>query len=153
MLTHEGADNKRPSDNVNQFGINPALVSNVTSMTPVTEKDNQMEVHADTRESSTDNLVALLRPKKGASVTPGPKSAPISGSFPNQPPPVAALVRPPIAQAPRGFEPKDISKFPQIPTLSSEVFLDSTPTLKLVSELESMVSLFVQGLESLDNSL
>ncbi|KAM9923205.1 hypothetical protein OXX59_005321 [Metschnikowia pulcherrima] len=153
MLTHEGTDSKRPSDNVNQFGINPALVSNVTSMTPVTEKDNQMEVHADTRDSSTDNLVALSRPKKGASVTPGPKSAPISGSFPNQPPPVAALARPPRAQTPRGFEPKDISKFPQIPTLSSEVFLDSTPTSKLVSELESMVSLFVQGLESLDNSL
>ncbi|GEQ71739.1 hypothetical protein JCM33374_g5425 [Metschnikowia sp. JCM 33374] len=153
MLASEGSESKRMNENVNQFGINPALVGNVTSMTPVTEKDNQIEEQTDIRDKSTENLMALQRSKKVSAITPGPKSAPLSGSFPTQAPSSGTHPRPHQNPIPRPLSNRDSFKFPVIPSLSSEIFMDSTPVSKLVNDLENMVSLFIQGLESLESSL
>lgn len=152
VLGSEGSDPKRVNDNVNQFGINPALVGNVASMTPVTEKENQVEEQSDMKEKSIENLTSFQRPKKTVAITPGPKSAPLTGSFPTQPPPNGTLPRPSNPGA-RPLATRENPKFPTVPSLNGELFMDSTPIPKLVNELENMVSLFIQGLETLESSL
>lgn len=137
LLTNE-SELRRPNDNVNQFGINPALMGNVTSMTPVTEKENVLE--------SVDPKEKAPVKKLMASIGSGPKSAPLAGTFAipgrGQPQPLPRL---PAA--------RKAVKFPTIPQLNGELFCDTTPKAKLVSELEAMISLFTAGLESLESSL
>ncbi|OBA22877.1 Pkinase-domain-containing protein [Metschnikowia bicuspidata var. bicuspidata NRRL YB-4993] len=152
MLGSEGSEFKRPNDNVNQFGINPALVSNVASMTPVTEKDNQIEEQNDGKDKSGETI-QFQRQKKSAMATPGSKSTPLSSSFPIQPPAGGTFSRPNVFSVLKSFSSKENPKFPIIPSLHGDLFMDSTPTNKIVNELENMVTLFIQGLESLESSL
>lgn len=44
-------------------------------------------------------------------------------------------------------------KFPAIPQINNEFFIDAKSNLRLVNELESMIKLFNQGLEALEESL
>lgn len=59
-LTNDELDNnKRQNENVNQFGINAALLGNIASMTPVAEKDGPLE---DSKESSMFPRQAAKKP-------------------------------------------------------------------------------------------
>lgn len=142
-------------ENVNQFGINRALVSNVTSMTPVTEKDTQLG------DEPKEGDLAKLQQKKMALLM-GPKTAPVvsnNGSFARSsfssaastalgtPSAVSSAMASLAAIAPK------VAKFPTIPALNSELFVDSTPKAKLSHELETMIRLFSQGLDALETSL
>lgn len=109
---------------VNQFGV-PALAMNGSvSMTPVTETE------PDVRKKSH-----LL------SVPPAMNRA-TSGSFSGTIPPVS--VSPAITSN---------RTFPAIPPISAEFFIDSTPRHKLINELDTMIRLFNQGLDCLDEVL
>lgn len=146
-LTDE--EDRKNNDNVNQFGINPALVNNMTSMTPVTEKDSQP---GDTDNDSRGDPVVIQRQiqQKKISNLVGPKTAPVTG---------------PSGTNNSGFFPRNtslgnltakVSKFPSLPTippLNSEILSDTTPKAKIVNELEMMIKLFSQGLEVLESAL
>ena len=133
-LTNDEFDSKRHNENVNQFGINPAFVGNIASMTPVTEKDTQL---------SDDG--AHMRLKKPLMYL-GTKSAPAatgagavghSGSLNG--------VRTPAAW------PK--AKFPAIPAFNAELLLDLAPGGKMGQEIETLVRLLGQGIEAIDATL
>lgn len=94
------------------------------SMTPVTETE------PDVRKKSH-----LL------SVPPAMNRA-TSGSFSGAVPPVS--VSPAITSN---------RTFPAIPPISAEFFIDSTPRHKLINELDTMIRLFNQGLDCLDEVL
>lgn len=158
-LTNNEFENQQGTDsNVNQFGINPlqATYSQMT-MTPVAEKDAASlpsvgEFHdsetttslmAPARErtesiSSTSlRYYGGLQPKKlGSTVASNPifptRSTSISASPIN--------VKQPL-------------RFPAIPAINSDFFNDSTPKQKLVNELDSMIKLFTQGLEALEDNI
>lgn len=152
VLGGDGADGKRVDENVNQFGINPALVGNFTSMTPVTEKEPSMSDTSLTHDRSADNAASIQRQvhqkKMQNLVANGPKSAPISGSFGANG--SGGSLRPPSTKP---VPSRKVLKFPVIPPLIGELFLDQTPKAKLVSELESMLDLFSMGLDSIKSSL
>lgn len=142
LLSALTADDDRKPDNVNQFGINPALVNNMTSMTPVAEKDTQLG----DSEKDTPALLRQLQQKKLAAMM-GPKTAPVAsatsgvgastgGLFPRAAPPAVRL-----------------AKFPTVPTLNGELFSDATPRAKIAHELEAMLRLFSQGLDVMEAAL
>ena len=169
-LTNENTDGKKPDENVNQFGINPALVNNMASMTPVTEKDSLLG-EGETRESRADSgPVAQRHPLlKKISAMMGPKTAPVT--IPTQPnTPVFFGLRNPtltnvgISSATASASNLNAStsnanasmksdKFPKIPELNGEMFLDAVPKSRITQELENMIKLFSQGLDALESAL
>lgn len=44
-------------------------------------------------------------------------------------------------------------KFPKIPELNGEMFLDAVPKSRITQELENMIKLFSQGLDALESAL
>lgn len=140
-LTSE--EEKKLNDNVNQFGINPALVNNVASMTPVTEKDNQL---GDNEKESRAEPATTQRQQKKAMNFMGPKTAPVAGGSANN---SGFFARNPSLNNLSG---KPL-KFPTIPALNGELFSDATPRSKVAHELESFMKLFSQGLDVLESSL
>lgn len=153
-LTNE--EGKKVDENVNQFGINPALVNNMASMTPVTEKENALDEPRDIRGD------VLRQPliKKLASMM-GPKTAPVNHSAQPNPTPVFFAPRhipTQLSQSSGPFPPTNVSagkteRFPKIPELNSDMFLDTQPKDKITEELENMIRLFSQGLEALEGAL
>lgn len=122
MLPTLAADDEKKHD-INQFGINPLLVGTVALMTPVAEKDSQLE--------DPDRV-----PKKIALLS-GPKTAPAS-----------------TAAAANIYSPRNSAKkFPVIPPVNSDLFVDSASKAKIASELETMLSLFNQSLDVFKSSL
>lgn len=145
------------SENINQFGINPALVGNVTSMTPVTEKDSQLGEPLEIRDAQTRNQPSSAQKKMSAML--GPKTAPITSSaannyfVPRVNPTQAAHSGASISASTTPVSAKQPPKFPPIPPIKSELFSDSTPKANLTAELEQMLKLFSQGLDALEHSL
>ena len=153
-LTNEGIR----KDEVNQFGINPAQAANLSiSMTPVTEgtpgsKDSEPIGPGSTRERA--ETVSNLRPipRKMTSTVAAdlhsgqmntltiPRANSVSGYY-------SGTGSSPTTQPPLAI------KFPTIPPVNGEFFIDTTPKLKLVNELESMIKLFNQGLDALEDRL
>lgn len=142
-LTNE--EENKNNENVNQFGINPAMVNKMASMTPVAEKDAQL---GDTDKEIRDPalLQRQIQQKKVASLM-GPKTAPVNG---------------PAVSSSMGYFPRNPSvsnlpvkaaKFPTIPAFNSELFSDTTPRAKITQELETVMRLFIQGLEVVENGL
>lgn len=148
-------------ENVNQFGINPAQAAAIPmTMTPV----------AELRED------AVLR---GALALGAPPQAPLPQppSLPGVAPPrkrlmttieqslAPSLVQPviprqnsvlgvtsPVSQA--QLVTSTTVRFPLVPSVAPELFVDSNNLKQtLVSELETMISLFNQGLEALEDQL
>lgn len=158
-LTNE-LEGKKVDDNVNQFGINPALVNNMTSMTPVTEKENAFEEPRDLRGE------VLRQPllKKLASMM-GPKTAPVSHPAQPNATPVFFPPRHIPTQLSQASVPTTANnataataavkndRFPKIPELNSDMFLDTQAKDKITEELENMIRLFSQGLEALESAL
>lgn len=139
-LTNE-EDNK-----VNQFGINPAMVNRMASMTPVTEKDSQLgETNKEPRDVGLSQR--QIQQKKLLHLV-GPKTAPAAGNL--------------GASSGSGYFQRipslsnlnaKAAKFPAIPALNSDLFSDATPPSKITQELEAMMRLFVQSLDVVENSL
>lgn len=147
-LTGDVNDSKRQDSNVNQFGINPSLVGSVTSMTPVAEKENQLNdsVEHKPRMPDLNGAAARSNSQKRIVTTPGPASAPITGSFGTSEIPLSRN---------QSFSKSSIRKnlrFPIIPPLDGDLFMDSTPKAKIASELENLVLLFKHGLDALEES-
>lgn len=146
------------SENINQFGINPALVGNVTSMTPVAEKDSQLGEPLEVKDLQQRQQGSL---QKKISAILGPKTAPISSSNTsgnyfvtrNQPSHSVSGGSSSISASTTPLSAKQPSKFPQIPAINSELFSDSFPKAKLTGELELILKLFSQGLDALETSL
>lgn len=89
-LTNEEGGAKRQNDNVNQFGINPASLGNITSMTPVTEnpfgdepRDNVLP-RAPPQKKPPLSLLGM-KPGPVATNLTGPLTAPlpVTGQVPN----------------------------------------------------------------------
>lgn len=146
------------SENINQFGINPALVGNVASMTPVTEKDTQLGEPLDVKELQQRQQSTV---QKKLTAILGPKTAPISSSnsggnyFVPRATPAQTLTTgtTSISASTTPLSAKQPSRFPQIPAINNDLFSDSTPKSKLSGELELILKLFSQGLDALENSL
>lgn len=173
-LTNDAQDD----DNVNQFGINPAHAANMPiSMTPVTEKESPVYAvkNDDSVEKITlsvkDDVVAAqvsasaIRPHQNSILAqkktqPSPSSSTAlanglgqhqqgvgTSSFKNS---ATANLASSVASAPT----TPAVAFPTIPTLKGDLFIDSTTNKsKLVSELDSIIKLFNQGLDALETHL
>lgn len=151
-------------ENVNQFGINPALVGNMTSMTPVTEKDSQLGDSIEGKDSSVHRNGSQLVHKKTA-VLQGPKTAPISSSITasnyflprNTQQPASSVASSTnahnAAKTASQHGTRNQLRFPAIPAVNPELFSDSTPKARLAGELENMFRLFSQSLDVLEQSL
>lgn len=160
---HHNHDNLE--NNVNQFGINPAQFTNFPmTMTPVAEKENPAESEAEsgltthqnrertesTSSASGQRLYGDYHLKKFGSFT-GPNTAPISTNT------NGSNLFLPRTSSLSGASPNNTSsksvKFPIIPSINGEFFMDNTPKEKLISELDSMINLFNQGLEALEECI
>lgn len=145
------------SENINQFGINPALVGNVTSMTPVAEKDTQLGEPLDVRDLQQRQQASV---QKKISAMLGPKTAPISSSnaggnyFVTRNHPSHSISGgSSISASTTPVSAKQLPRFPQIPTINNDLFSDAFPKAKLTGELELILKLFSQGLDALESSL
>lgn len=155
-------DNNENSDNVNQFGINPAQLANFPmTMTPVAEKDNPTEVEVPEtvapvqvkekeKDATSQRFLNSVQQKKVAALS-GPSTAPITSTTtgPNVFLPRTTSLG---AASPNNLgqtEAKTI-KFPAIPAINGEFFMDSVPREKLINELDSIIKLFNQGLDALE---
>lgn len=155
-LTNEtfDVDTSHDNDNVNQFGINPSHMTQYPmTMTPVTERENPTEaVSAPATEGSETAQSRPDRHQKKFSSLLGPSTAPVSTSngllLPRNAS-FAAISPNAVAAAP--VAPK--SKFPVIPSINGEFFLDSVSKGKLLSELDVMIRLFNQGLDALESNI
>lgn len=137
-------------EGTNQFGVKPSQFGSV-SMTPVTEKDSFV--------SSGDNY------EKTESTQASRDRAESLGNInPRHPVPQRKMTAPTL-QTPSSFSitkhlgpsmspsglPKN--KFPLIPNINGEFFIDSTPKQKLIAELDSMIKLFNTGLDALEEKI
>lgn len=86
-LTNEEFETKRQNENINQFGINPASLGNIASMTPVTENP----FGDDSKENILNRPIV---PKKPPTVHLGTKSAPVINTVSN-----SGLITPGLASA------------------------------------------------------
>lgn len=145
-------NNEGNSEVTNQFGVKPSQVGSM-SMTPVTEKDAFITTQDNDKieeKVSTPQLRERVESVSGSSGRPliQPRKMTATG-----------------VQTPGGLNiPRSLSgaaspssftkpKFPIIPAIDSEFFMDSTPNLKLVGELDNMIKLFNLGLEALEERL
>lgn len=125
------------SEHINQFGINPAQVAQFPlTMTPVAERDGMNYPVGEDSEAlyQNGNKTPLSLPKPtSVSVHHLAKSSVSSSSLPGQ-------IR-------------NQSKFPPIPALKNEIFLDSTPRLEISNEVVLMIHSFNSALETFANAL
>ncbi|KAG2733325.1 hypothetical protein G9P44_004315 [Scheffersomyces stipitis] len=207
-LTNDGFSNQ-DTDNVNQFGINPAQAAPLT-MTPVTEKDtpfapphvfsenegeatsesgHQRQLSRDRAETNPQRLAGLSAQKKASISGNASVSGQVSGPGSNNSGSVTganssisnvstnntSTNNNPALTGAGGvnlFFPRTNSisnsspgglgtpvtatasgKFPTIPQINSEFFSDSSSKQKLITELDSMIKLFTQGLEALEDHI
>lgn len=141
------------NEHVNQFGINRAQVSNLPlSMTPVTEKEslsypvNDSGADTDVTNLSTQRYHTNTQPKKTAAAGPPSNSNTLASNN-------LSLTNLFLPRTTSLNDTRAPAKFPPIPSINGEFFLDSTPKHKLVNELDSMIKLFNQGLETLESSI
>lgn len=161
-------------DNVNQFGINPAHAANMPiSMTPVTEKeppqytmkneDSADKTAASTKDSATP--ASTIRPhqnsilaQKKTQPSPSSSSALSNGPTHHHHQSTNSTISKTTTPNHSLSNPTSTSTssvpFPTIPTLKGDFFIDSTTNKsKLVSELDSIIKLFNQGLDALETHL
>lgn len=152
-LTNEELDSRKQNENVNQFGINPASLGSIASMTPVTEKDNQLP--EDPKEGV---LLPRHIQKKPPLMLLGTKSAPVTCTLSNVTPFMSTSALPSAIPngTPRTLWPmqlQKLAKFPQIPAFNLELLLDLTPKAKVCQEIDNLIKLLGQGLEAIESTL
>lgn len=140
-------NNQFEEPEINQFGVKPAQVGSL-SMTPVTEKDSFIEGPNPTEDKTTpqfreraSSLSTQRTHLPQRKMTAPSIQTPNSLSIPKQ---ITSSLSPSNFQR---------NKFPTIPNINNDMFSDSTPKLKLVSELDSMIKLFNLGLEALEEKI
>lgn len=152
-LTNEGFD-----EDVNQFGINAAQALPV-SMTPVSEgnpiaKDMESYVARERTDSISQHRTLARKQTSNMSQS----STEIHTAQPN------SLPIPRAISVGSGFSPNNNGvatnittnppiKFPTIPQINGDFFIDLTPKAKLINELDNIIKLFNQGLEALEDKL
>lgn len=140
-------------DNVNQFGINPAQLANFPmTMTPVTEKENPTEVEGlEAKDTATSQRFLNSVQQKKVLALSGPSTAPVTmnPTASNMFMPRNASLGAASPSTVGAYDTKTI-KFPAIPPINEEFFLDSVPREKLVNELDTIIKLFSQGLDALE---
>lgn len=141
------------TDNVNQFGFNPAQLANFPmTMTPVTEKENPTEVEGlEAKDAATSQRFLNSVQQKKVLALSGPSTAPVTMN------PTASNMFMPRNASLGAASPSTVGandtktiKFPAIPPINEEFFLDSVPREKLVNELDNIIKLFSQGLDALE---
>lgn len=156
LTAGDGSSVSNQDENVNQFGINPAQAAGLTmSMTPVHEKELLFfdaklgDADSGGRKERSDSLLQP-RPKQTHSLanllTASVQTAPTSlnsNVFLNKTSPTTPATMP-LTSGPA---------FPAIPAIKSAFFVDSTPKLKLIADLENMISQFGIGLDILESQL
>lgn len=159
-LTHEFDLHSNPasqSDNVNQFGINPSQIGNLPlTMTPVTEKENLSYPTESVTDSEVINTSSNSRHHPAQLKKANTSSAVPTSSLPTTSNPSTInsfLPRTTSLSGAHGSREKSSQTFPQIPSINGEFFLDTTPKHKLINELDTMIKLFNQGLEALENDI
>jgi len=159
-LTHDFDLHSTPasqSDNVNQFGINPSQIGNLPlTMTPVTEKENLSYPTEGATDSEVPNISSNSRHPPTQLKKANTSSAVPTSSLPTSSNPSTInsfLPRTTSLSGAHGNREKSSQPFPQIPSINGEFFLDTTPKHKLINELDSMIKLFNQGLEALENDI
>lgn len=163
-LTHDfdphNGNQLSQGENVNQFGINPSQIGNLPlTMTPVTEKENltypgtgsenTTDSEATNTSSNPRHHPVLLKKANTSSAVP-------TSNLPTTSNPSTInsfLPRTTSLSGSNVSREKSSQSFPHIPTINGEFFLDTTPKYKLVSELDVMIKLFNQGLETLENDI
>ncbi|KAG5417362.1 KIC1 [Candida metapsilosis] len=170
-LTNEAHED----ENVNQFGINPAHAANMPiSMTPVAEKeplqfpvkndDGSEKVSTGAKEGGTST--PTIRPHQNSiSAQKKPQHSPSnSGTLSNGPSSQHHIHQSASANTTKGINhssgnssstaASSTTPFPTIPPIKNEFFVDSTTHRSmLVSELDSIIKLFNQGLDALETHL
>lgn len=158
-LTNEGFD--KQDEDVNQFGINASQAANLPiSMTPVSEGNpiaKDMESHVASTRDRTDSASQFR------SVTSRKQSSTMSGSTSDIQTSAPNNLPLPRAVSVGGISPNNAVvsnaainhplRFPTIPQINGEFFMDSTPKAKLINELDNIIKLFNQGLEALEDVL
>ncbi|KAK6457995.1 kinase-like domain-containing protein [Scheffersomyces xylosifermentans] len=154
-------------DNINQFGINPAQAAPLT-MTPVTEKEPPTFAHAPslpTQEGENDDSGHHQRHVSRDRADVPTSGNPIASSVSNLTNTSGANLFLPRTNSITNFTSNNSqqlgapasavqsTKFPTIPQISGEFFMDSSNKQKLITELDSMIKLFTQGLEALEDHL
>lgn len=156
-------------EEINQFGVKPLMG---LSMTPVTEKDSfvdssvadektptpqfrdQVGSHPRLpRKMTASSITSSVGVVAGAGVGVGVGSSAGTSTSAGLGTGIGTSAAP--APRPLGLTSPLNSKtrFPNIPDINSEFFIDSTPKQKLVNELDSLIKLFNVGLEALDEQL
>ncbi|ODV80506.1 Pkinase-domain-containing protein [Suhomyces tanzawaensis NRRL Y-17324] len=170
-LTNEQFEQGGQDENINQFGINPSQVGHVPlTMTPVTEKehpfihgeqeiDKENEQAKDKTETSGLRQMSIAPPKKPSLSGSSTNTTPVSSNqnltganlfLPRSSVSSVSSIAPSAAALSTNLQG---TKFPVIPQINGDFFIDSTPKLKLVNELDMMIRLFNQGLDSLEENL
>ncbi|KAK6465285.1 kinase-like domain-containing protein [Scheffersomyces coipomensis] len=145
-------------ENVNQFGINPSQMIPL-AMTPVTEKEpiqfptqgqNETSQKTPARER-TDSLASRLGqvPPRKPSLVNGSSSTNLTQS--NIHLARGNSIRGPVPEITQIVN--NGLRFPTIPSIGGELFIDTGSKQKLLSELDTMIRLFNQGLEALESNL
>ncbi|CAH6719475.1 serine/threonine-protein kinase Kic1p [[Candida] jaroonii] len=142
-------NNQFEEPEINQFGVKPAQVGNL-SMTPVTEKDSFIEgSNPPTEEKNTTPQFRERASSLSTQRTHLPQRKMTAPSI--QTPNSLSIPK----QLTSSLSPSNFQKvkFPTIPNINTDMFSDSTPKQKLVSELDSMIKLFNVGLEALEEKI
>ncbi|RLV95913.1 Serine/threonine-protein kinase KIC1 [Spathaspora sp. JA1] len=156
--------------------MTPVTEKEIPNFTPVSSEDGEEGNQKSQQQQTlrTDPVVAVQRPH-GNSISVQEKAAPLSTTTTISP----AISAPAVNPASNVFVPRgnsfsgtlptpatapaastglvnvntNTSKFPVIPSINGDFFIDSTSKQRLVSELESMIKLFNQGLEALEENI
>lgn len=140
-----------PDKDINQFGISASQIGKqTTTMTPLTEKENNYFNPSDStneydgqnnqsfssaQPSTQNQLHGDIQPQTIQNTSTNPSKSILTSHSPS-------------------FAGKTIAtKFPTIPSINNDLFLDSTPKQKLAGDLKNLIKLFDQGLEALEDVL
>ena len=140
-----------PDEDINQFGISASQIGKqTTTMTPLTEKENNYFNPSDSaNEQDGQNNQRLGSAQANAQNSSQGNVQPqtIQNTSTNHSKSVLTSHSP-------SFAGKTIAtKFPSIPSINNDLFLDLTPKQKLVGDLKNLIKLFDQGLEALEDVL
>lgn len=132
----------------NQFGVKPSQFGSM-SMTPMTEKDSFVTSETDRPEGRT--TPQLTRERAESLSMSRTQIAPRKLTGPSFQIPSSLNIPKQIGNS---TSPSTIkNKFPTIPSIDGDFFIDSTPKQKLINELDHMIKLFNNGLEALEEKI
>ncbi|ODV70122.1 kinase-like protein [Hyphopichia burtonii NRRL Y-1933] len=162
----QDVNNENTDSAVNQFGVSISQLTNFPmTMTPVAERENPAEEHAHQNRERTESTSSIgqrhfttniqtqqVQGQKKSASNSAPNTAPITTNT------TGSNLFLPRTTSLGGTSPSSATvvsktKFPLIPAINPEFFMDTVPKDKLISELDSMIKSFNQGLDALEDGL